>query len=266
MGSMARITVTALVGNAGAFNTVAEAIDYPPERVPSSVSVGGSVAAAAAPPTPTPALGVQVTLLSGASQQDGGDVVLRAIITDTGNAPASNVVIDHTPTHLDLRSVSGACQALPCTVQIPAGGSVEVDLESVVNAGGDAAFSDVVTASAEGMDSAQDQASGMVIPAAAAPPPPLPPLPPPPPPQPPWPLIAIVLVGLTGLATVIVLVAHAVGHARWVHLVKAFPLPLPDGSSTIGPLRPAIPAIRIRTRIGDGAAAPTGPITYRKVS
>ena len=262
-GSKASITVTAQVGGAGAFNAGIMAMDYPPERDPSSINVGGDVVASAPPPTPTPALGVHVTLLSGASQEDGGDVVLQAVVTNTGDAPATNVVVDHTPTHLDLRTASGACQVLPCTVQIPAGGSVEVDLEGVVDAGGDAAFSDVVTARADGIDPAQDQASGIIIP--TAPPPPVPP-PPPPPPQPPWALIVAVLVGLTSLATAIVLVSHAVGHARWMHLVKAFPLPLPDSSTTVGPLRTAVPAIRIRTRIEDGAAAPTGPITYRKVS
>lgn len=84
---------------------------------------------------------------------NGGSVSYSIVVFNAGPAPASNVQVTDTPTHLTITNVSGGgCSALPCTIpSLSAGANATITVAATINAQG--AFDNSATVTAAEYDS-----------------------------------------------------------------------------------------------------------------
>jgi hypothetical protein len=99
------------------------------------------------PTTPTADISVEKNLDTKGPYRAGQKIQYTIIVSNAGESPATTVEVGDTPTNIKLDKISGACEALPCTIKSIDGGSQAriIVMATIVT---DGAFDNVVTVKA----------------------------------------------------------------------------------------------------------------------
>jgi uncharacterized repeat protein (TIGR01451 family) len=98
---------------------------------------------------------VTKTFLSAGPFKVGQEVGYRIEVSNDGPSYARDVTVTDTPTHLTIKTVTGDCTSLPCTIDsLAPNGTASIELVAVINATG--AFSNSASAALPGTDTDPD--------------------------------------------------------------------------------------------------------------
>ena len=133
-GASATITVTATIDTAGAFDNAATATPSETDSDPSdntdNTDNGGI--------TPDSAdVSVVKTLVTAGPFTVGQSVTYTLLVANAGPSTATSVQVTDTPTNLTITGVTGACNALPCTIpSLAAGADATITVTATIPAAG----------------------------------------------------------------------------------------------------------------------------------
>ena len=147
-GASATLTIVATVNATGPYvnNAEVSASDQPdPDSTPNDGG-GDDFASATVTPSVSSDIAVTKTLTTAGPYTVGQTVSFDIVVTNNGPSPATDIAVSDTPTNLTLGAVSGACNALPCTIaSLAVGASATITVSATVSA--DGAFSNAASAS-----------------------------------------------------------------------------------------------------------------------